>query len=177
MSFIKRNATTGKIYAPGHFLADNEKVTLLTFEANAANAQAVTVGEGKYIPMGTIWPAADATAKGIIYEDVDVSEGNMPGSLVTKGVVYENRLPGAVDTYNSATVPTGGNPKELGLYERSGTSPNFTYTLTTDTTAADGKTYYSYDGKKIASAAKTALQGIGFVFLTEGAVTRPDFGE
>lgn len=177
MSFIKRNATSGKVYAPGYFLVDNEKCTRLTFEANASNAQAVTVGTAKYIPMGTIWPANDSTAKGIVYEDVDVSEGNMPGSLVLKGVVYENRLPGAVDTYSSATVPTGGNPKALGLYERSGTSPNFTYTLTTDTTAASGKTYYSYDGKKIASAAKTALEGKGFTFATEPAVTRPDFGE
>lgn len=122
MSFIKRNATSGKVYAPGYFLADNENVTLLTFEADASNAQAVTAGEGKYIPMGTIWPANGATAKGIVYEDVDVSEGNMPGSLVTCGVVYENRLP---DTLNSN--------------------------------------------------AKTALAALGFVFLTEGSVTRPTY--
>lgn len=177
MSFIKRNASVGKVYAPGYFLANNEDCTRITFEADASNAQAVTDGTAKYIKMGTIWPAAGSTAKGIVYEDVDVSEGNMPGSLVTAGVVYENRLPGAVDTYSSATVPSGGNPKELGLYERSGSSPNYVYTLTTDTTVASGKTYYSYDGKKIASAAKTALQALGFVFLTEGTVTRPDFGE
>lgn len=177
MSFIKRNATSGKVYAPGWFLVNNEDCTRVTFEADASNAQVVTDGTAKYIKMGTIWPANGSTAKGIVYEDVDVSEGNMPGSLVLKGVVYENRLPGAVDTYSSATVPTGGNPKELGLYERSGTSPNFVYTLTTDTTAGDGKTYYSYDGKKIASAAKTALEGKGFTFVTEPTVTRPDFGE
>ena len=97
----------------------------------------------------------------------------MPGSVVTKGTIYEDRLAEAVDTYSSATVPTGGNPKELGLYERSGTSPNYVYTLTTDTTAADGKTYYSFDGKKIASDAKTALEAKGFVFVTSPAVTRP----
>jgi hypothetical protein len=38
---------------------------------------------------------------------------------------------------------------------------------------SSGKTYYSTDGKKIAAAAKTALEAKGFVFLTEGAVTRP----
>lgn len=124
MSFIKRNATSGKVYAPGYFLANNEDCTRVTFEADASNAQAVTSGTAKYIPMGTIWPANGSTAKGIVYEDVDVSEGNMPGSLVTSGVVYENRLPGT-----------------------------------------------------LADAAKTALKGIGFVFLTEGTVTRPDFGE
>lgn len=124
MSFIKRNATTGKVYAPGYFLADNEKCTRLTFEADASNAQVVTVGTAKYIPMGTIWPANGATAKGIVYEDVDVSEGNMPGSLVTKGVVYTNRLP---DTLNAN--------------------------------------------------AQTALEALGFTFLTEGEVTRPDYSD
>lgn len=124
MSFIKRNASVGKVYAPGYFLANNEDCTRITFEADASNAQAVTVGTAKYIKMGTIWPANGATAKGIVYEDVDVSEGNMPGSLVTRGVVYENRLP-----------------------------------------------------VELAQAAKTALVALGFQFLTEGTVTRPDFGE
>ena len=30
---------------------------------------------------------------GFVYEDVDVSTGDMPCSVVVKGVVYENRLP------------------------------------------------------------------------------------
>ena len=124
MSFIKRNASTGKVYAPGYFLADNEKCTRLTFEADASNAQVITEGLGKYIPMGTIWPANGATAKGIVYEDVDVSEGNMPGSLVTRGVVYANRLP---DTLNAN--------------------------------------------------AQSALEALGFTFLTEGTVTRPDYDD
>ena len=49
------------------------------------------------------------------------------------------------------------------------------YTLTTDTTAADGKTYYSYTGKKIASAAKTALEGLGFKFVAKPTITRPEW--
>lgn len=122
MSFIKRNATAGKVYAPGYFLADNENVTLLTFEADASNAQVVTDGTAKYVPAGTVWPANGSTAVGIVYEDVDVSEGNMPGSLVTCGVVYANRLPDKLD-----------------------------------------------------SDAETALEAAGFVFLTEGSVTRPDY--
>jgi hypothetical protein len=172
MSFIEEKKT-GKVYAPGWFLAHEECVrkTRQIAQAGATTAD----NGGKYVKMGTIYPANGSTAEGIVYEDVDVTTGNMPGSVVTKGVVYEDRLPEAVDTYSSATVPTGGNPKELGLYERSGSSPNYVYTLTTDTTAGDGKTYYSYDGKKIASAAKTALEGKGFVFVTEPTVTRPDW--
>jgi len=172
MSFIDEKKT-GKVYAPGYFLAHEECVrkTKQIAQAGATTAE----NGGKYVKMGTIYPANDATATGIVYEDVDVTTGNMPGSVVLKGVVYEERLPEAADTYSSATVPTGGNPKTLGLYERSGTSPNYVYTLTTDTTAADGKTYYSYDGKKIASAAKTALEAKGFVFVTEPTVTRPNW--
>lgn len=173
MSFIQTPAAAGKAYAPGWFLADNENCERETRTISATGASDGPNG-GKYVKMGTIYPANGATAEGIVYEDVDVTTGDMPGSVVLKGVVYEDRLPEAVDTYSSATVPTGGNPKELGLYERSGTSPNYVYTLTTDTTAASGKTYYSYDGKKIASAAKTALEGKGFKFIeTSPAVTRP----
>lgn len=171
MSFIEPTVQ-GKVYAPGWFLA-HEECERKTYEASAEDSRVVTVGTGKYLPMGTIYPTNDASAIGIVYEDVDVTSGNMPCSVVLKGVVYEDRLPEAVDTYSSATVPSGGNPKELGLYERSGSSPNYVYTLTTDTTAASGKTYYSYDGKQIASAVKTALAGKGFTFATDPSVTRP----
>lgn len=172
MSFIA-NGISGKIYAPGYFLAHEECERKTR---TIPQSLATTVGETKYVKMGTIFPANGSTAEGIVYEDVDVTTGNMPGSVVFSGVVYENRLPEAVDTYSSATVPTGGNPKTLGLYERSGSSPNYVYTLTTDTTAAENKTYYSYDGKKIASATKTALEAKGFTFIaTEPAVTRPDW--
>lgn len=173
MSFISENKTS-TVHAAGWFLA-HEECTRLT--KTIPQSMATTAANGtKYVKMGTIFPSNDANAIGIVYEDVDVSTGAMPGSVVTKGEVIEARLADAVDSYSSATVPTGGNPKELGLYERSGSSPNYVYTLTTDTTAASGKTYYSYDGKKIASAAKTALQGLGFKFVTEPAVTRPNFG-
>lgn len=171
MSFIYESVK-GAVYAPGYFLVNNEDCTRKTREFSQDDA--VTADNGaKYVPMGTVYPANDSTAEGIVYEDVDVTSGNMPGSVVLSGVVYEDRLPEAVDTYSSATVPTGGNPNELGLYERSGSAGAYVYTLTTDTTATQGKTYYSYDGKKIASAAKTALEAKGFVFMTEPEVVRP----
>lgn len=172
MSFIGA-VEKGVVYAPGYFLA-HEECERKTRQI--AQTGATTADNGsKYVKMGTVYPANDATAEGIVYEDVDVTTGDMPGSVVLKGVVYEDRLPEAVDTYSSATVPTGGNPKELGLYERSGSAGAYVYTLTTDTTAASGKTYYSYDGKKIASAVKTALEGKGFTFVTEAEVTRPNW--
>ena len=47
------------------------------------------------------------------------------------------------DSYEEVTDTTGKNPANEGWYERSGTSPNYTYTKTEDTTPASGKTYYT----------------------------------
>lgn len=47
------------------------------------------------------------------------------------------------DGYTAVTDTTGKNPKNEGWFERSGTAPDYVYTLTTDTTPASGKTYYS----------------------------------
>ena len=121
MSFYA--ASTGVSYAPGWFLADNEHCTRETRQIAANHAQVKTAANGgKYVPMGAIWPSNDANAVGIVYEDVDVTTGNMPGSVVTAGTIYADRLPAAA-----------------------------------------------------ASAAKTALEGKGFKFITAApAVTRPD---
>lgn len=118
MSFINTN-DNGKVYAPGWFLA-SEECTRETRQI--AQSGATTAADGsKYVKMGTIYPANNATAIGFVYEDVDVTTGDMPGSVVTKGIVYADRLPVA-----------------------------------------------------LADAAKTALEGLGFKFVTTApAVTRP----
>lgn len=172
MSFIGA-VEQGKSYAPGYFLAHEECVRE-TRQIPAEGATTAANG-GKYVKMGTAYPSNDANAIGIVYEDVDVTTGNMPGSVVTKGVVYENRLAITGADYNSVTPETGDNPKEKGWYERSGSAGAYVYTLTTDTTVGDGKTYYAKSDVRLTSAAKTALQGKGFVFLSEPEVTRPDW--
>lgn len=117
MAFIG-SVEQGKSHSAGWFLA-HEECTRETREI--PQSLATTNADGtKYVKMGTIFPSNDANAKGIVYEDVDVTVGNMPGSVVTRGEVIEARL---------HTAP--------------------------------------------ASAAKTALQGLGFKFVTEGEVTRP----
>ena len=93
MSFIGATEQ-GKTYAPGWFLAHEEceRKTRQILQEGATTAD----NGGKYVKMGTVYPANDATAEGIVYEDVDVTTGNMPGSVVLKGVVYEDRLPVAL---------------------------------------------------------------------------------
>ena len=96
MSFIQSPEFQGKGWEAGWFLVDNEDCTRLTATIAANHAQVVTRADGtKYVPAGAIVPANGATAKGILYEDVDVTTGAMPGSIVTRGAVYTDRLPAA----------------------------------------------------------------------------------
>lgn len=96
MSFIQ-NDESARVYAPGYFLAHEECVRE-TREIAQSGATTAANG-GKYVKAGTFYPANNsATVEGIVYEDVDVTTGNMPGSVVTKGVVYLDRLPAEPDT-------------------------------------------------------------------------------
>lgn len=89
MSFIMDN-TSSTVYAPGYFLAHEECVRETR---QIAQTGATTAANGtKYVKMGTPYPTNDGSAIGIVYEDVDVTTGDMPGSVVTKGVVIESRL-------------------------------------------------------------------------------------
>lgn len=95
MSF-NQNDTSSKVYAPGYFLA-HEECERKTREI--AQSGATTVGTKKYVKAGTFYPANDAsTVEGIVYEDVDVTTGDMPGSVVTQGVVYLDRLPASPES-------------------------------------------------------------------------------
>lgn len=95
MSFIQNDTTSSKVYAPGYFLAfGSENVTRETrqFAQNSALVQTADNG-GKYVPMGSAYPTNDGNAIGLTYEDVDVTTGDMPGSVVTgNAVVYEDRV-------------------------------------------------------------------------------------
>jgi hypothetical protein len=117
MSFIGKN-DDARVFAPGYFLAsaDCERKTYTMKQASAIT----TSSNNKIVKGGTVYPANDSTAAGIVYEDIDVTSGDMPGSVVTKGTVYEDKLAETLD-----------------------------------------------------SAAKTALEAKGFVFMTSPAITRP----
>ena len=174
MSFIGAEKQ-GQTYAPGWFLVTDEDCVRKTRQIAQNSALVVTTAEGgKYVPMGTAYPTNDANAVGIVYEDVDVTDGDMPGSVVLQGTVYEDRLAITGESYDAVTPATGDNPAENGWYERSGSAGAYVYTLTDDTTVADGVTYYAKSAVRLASAAKTALAALGFKFVaTSPAVTRP----
>ena len=105
MSFIGA-VEQGKVYTPGWFLA-HEECERKTREI--AQSGATTVNGRKYVKMGTFYPANNsATVEGIVYEDVDVTTGDMPGSVVLKGVVYLDRLPAEPESGVQAALEAKG---------------------------------------------------------------------
>lgn len=149
MSFI--GEVNGYVFNAGDFLANNdENIARETREASASSALVVTdANGGKHIPAGTAYPTNDGNAIGILYEDVDVTGGNMPCSVITGGaVVYEDRLAITGADYDSVTLKNLVSPKAQGWQERSGagTDPSpYVYTDSTDETVNTSKTYYIDD--------------------------------
>ena len=95
MSFIAN--ANGRGYAPGFFLAEAD-CARETIQVSASHSQAVTIGANKIVPAGAVIPANGSPAKGILYEDVEVTKGDAPGSIVTRGKIYEDRLPAQLDS-------------------------------------------------------------------------------
>lgn len=152
MSFIG-SVEQGKCYAPGFFLA-HEECRRETREI--AQSGATTVNGRKYVPMGTFYPANDSsTVEGIVYEDVDVTSGNMPGSVVTQGVVYLDRLPAAPESGVQNALE--GKGFTFIASAPGATRPAYPTSLTalTVTSAAsattDGKTAVSFTGHTVAA--------------------------
>lgn len=76
-----------------NFLA-SAKVVAFTQQISDAGVVAEANGR-KIVKAGTVWPANDATAKGIVYTDIDVTEGPQPGSILVEAYIIEARLPAA----------------------------------------------------------------------------------
>lgn len=94
-------------WAAGHFLVNDETCVRKTMTIDANHAQVQTRDNGrKVVPAGAIIPSNDGNARGILFEDVDVTEGAAPCSVVTEGIVYEDRLPAAIENA-AASVMTG----------------------------------------------------------------------
>lgn len=108
MSFYTENKGI-ESYAPGWFLAIGEPCERLTyqFDQDGNNVETFENG-GKRVPMGAVYPANDGTAIGIVYENVDVTSGDMPGSVVTKGTVYKDRLAVTLNTEAETALKAKG---------------------------------------------------------------------
>lgn len=79
-----------------NFLASS-KVQAFTYQVSDAGVSANSDGK-KIVKAGTILPANDEAAEGILYTDVDVTNGPQPGSLIVEAYVLEERLPAPPST-------------------------------------------------------------------------------
>lgn len=146
MSF--NGSKQGAVFNAGNFLANgDEDIRRETRTASASSALVVTGADGsKHIPAGTAYPTNNGSAVGILYEDVDVSTGDMPCSVITdNAIIYKDRLCVTGADYNSVTLKDLVSPKAQGWQERSGEVGHYTYADSTDTTVNTSKTYYLDD--------------------------------
>ena len=74
------------------WLASERSLRLVSYTAEDGNSQIVTENGRKIIKSGTVYPANGATAVGIVFQDVDVTDGDAPMSLMISGHVWESRL-------------------------------------------------------------------------------------
>ena len=105
MSYIKTDSAT----TYPNFLATEVGLVLKTISIPDTLIVADASGF-KTVKAGTVWPANDATAVGILFDDVDVTLGAKAASIIKAGRVFGNRLPVAPDPL--AVTPL----KAQGLY-------------------------------------------------------------
>lgn len=160
MSFIKSNTSRG--FSAGHFLADDECLReTMTIRAN--HSQAVTLADGsKIVPAGAL-----ITGKGLVYQDVEVTKGDMPGSVVTAGVVYTDRLPSGSSIEGLSGITGKAAPavvrpdysidglKALTIVSAAGTAVGDTALTVTGYTLKSGESW----AYKVGDAAATVLPG------------------
>ena len=86
MSFVTNTTCTKR----PNFLESEVGLVLKTREIPAS--MGVQDGIYKIVAPGTPYPSNDANAVGIVFETVDVTSGNMPGSVLIAGRVLAEKL-------------------------------------------------------------------------------------
>lgn len=104
-------ATENPGFSAGFFLVHPEECERESAMVSATHAQKKTVNDRVIVPAGAVIPSNDANAVGLLYEDIDVTDGAAWGSIVTKGTVYGGYLPAslasaAATALNGITVET-----------------------------------------------------------------------
>ena len=91
MKEVSYGAPTKQILAiPDHYVALGQKHAL----ANSGTPGLAVLVDGRYvIKAGTIWPANDATAKGVVLNDYDATDGDVMMSVVYHGFIKKTGLP------------------------------------------------------------------------------------
>lgn len=103
MAFMK----TEKFTSGKNILASEVGLVLKTVEL--AQSMATEEDGYKIIKAGTVFPANDSTAKGLVFEDVDMTnDTKRPGSVIIAGRVLEDNLPATVQADAKTALEKSG---------------------------------------------------------------------
>ncbi|KGL46043.1 hypothetical protein DUK53_08690 [Listeria sp. SHR_NRA_18] len=75
-----------------NFLA-SAKVQAFTYQADTNMVTDADDKGRKVLVAGSVYPSNDDKAVGIVYDDVDVTDGSQPVSVIVEGYILEKRLP------------------------------------------------------------------------------------
>lgn len=103
MAYMKTTSYTSGV----NILSSEVGLVLKTFEGT--NAMATTVGDKKIIKAGAVVPTNDSSAKGIVFEDVDITDDDKkPISVIVAGRVIKENLPVTVDSGAETALKANG---------------------------------------------------------------------
>lgn len=87
---------------PDHYVAHG----FMHKQAKAGDIGLAKLIEGRYIvKAGTIYPANDATAIGVVLNDYDVTDGDENMAVVIHGFILESKIPAAPSDLAKAALP------------------------------------------------------------------------
>lgn len=94
---MRLNTIKGQPLQGGYFVVNDEMCLAVTRQVGPEHPQASQrdspSGKRTIVPMGAVWPQDGPQAIGLVYEDVDVTNGPMPCSVVVRCKAYVDRLP------------------------------------------------------------------------------------
>lgn len=84
-------------------VADHFVAIKKTFKMN--DGAATEVDGRKIVKAGTVYPKNDATATGMVLNDVDVTEGDADGALLVHAIVDKAKIPAEISAEAAPKIP------------------------------------------------------------------------
>lgn len=103
MAYMKTTSYTSGV----NILSSEVGLVLKTFEGT--KTMSTTVDDKKIIKAGTVVPTNDSSAKGIVFEDVDITDyDKKPISVIVAGRVIKENLPVTVNSDAETALKANG---------------------------------------------------------------------
>lgn len=91
-----------------NFLASEVSLRLVSTTAKTMSALVTTENGRKIIKAGTVYPSNDGSAQGIIFQDVDVTDGDVAAPLMVAGHYYSDKLAVTIESTATSALAAKG---------------------------------------------------------------------